>query len=83
MSVNLKETKRWNPGDSVFIYNRELQKNEVGSVIRRYKREKIYRYDVKLERGPILEFVSTNLESNFFINEEMTEKFFQRINQTT
>lgn len=78
MSVNLKDSNRFNPGDLVLVYNREIKKNEVGTIINRYKREKVYRYDVKLERGILLEYVSTNHESNFFINEEMTNKFFQR-----
>lgn len=72
--------KRFEKGQKVFVFNREISEHELGTIQNRYKREKVYRYDVKLERGIILEYVSINPESNFFINEEMTNKFFQRIN---
>jgi hypothetical protein len=71
---------KFEKGQKVFIFNREIQKHELGEVLSRYKREKVYRYDVKLERGIVLEYVSTNPESIFFINSDMTNKFNQRIN---
>lgn len=69
-------------GQKVFVYNREIEKNELGMILSRCKQEKVYRYDCRLERGVVLEFLSTNPESIFFINEEMTNRFFNRLNSS-
>lgn len=71
---------RFNVGESVFVFNKEKHIYEIGIVQRRYKRQKVWRYDVLLERGHLLQFLCTNSRNIFYIDEEKTRKFFNQIN---
>lgn len=64
-----------NVGDQVLIFNREKKSYEIGQVLLKYKRNKIRRYDVLLERGVRMDFLSTDPNNSFFIDEEKTLKF--------
>lgn len=65
-------------GEQVVIYNREKQCREVGRIVNSYIRNKVRRYDVKLERSALpMEFVSTNKDAKYFIDQELTIKMFR------
>ena len=68
-------------GDKVFIYNREKSISEIGTVCKRYRRQKIVRYDVKLERGILLEYVSELDNAAFYLDQEKNQKFSKILNQ--
>jgi hypothetical protein len=69
-----------NIGDRVFVRNQEKQIWEIGSIVNSYRRDKIQRYDVQMERGIKLDFLSIHSYNIFYIDMEKTRQFFNKIN---
>ena len=66
-------------GDPVYIFNREKNVHEKGEILRRFTVKGVKKYDIQLERGPLLEGITTDSTFTYFINANLTE----RINSTT
>lgn len=69
-----------NRGDKVMIYNREKETHEIGKVVKTYVRSRIRRYDILLERDILLEGLTTDAHSNFFVDQEKSTKFYNQLN---
>jgi hypothetical protein len=64
-------------GQIVIVMNRGVY--EVGAVLSSYYQKGIKNYDVVLERGVILSFLTTNSDKNCYINQKYSRKFVKKI----
>ncbi len=63
----------------VILNNRGM--NEFGTITKKWRRKQITYFNVKTERGIILDGLTTNCQFPCFINEELTNQFNQRQNE--
>ena len=62
--------------DRVVLENRGAK--EVGTVIKKYRRKDVIYYDIKTDRGVVLERITADAGAPCYVNEPLTIKYNQK-----
>lgn len=63
-------------GDYAIIYNHELHTKEIGTILKKWRREEVNFYSIKTERGTMLEGISSvRNQLTSFVDEDLSVKY--------
>lgn len=69
-------------GDFAIIRNHETKQNEIGKILKKWRREETNFYSIKAERGPTFDGITGNpSQTTSYVNEYLSEKYNQKLTE--